>query len=186
MSIYTKDLIGNDPDNTIGDWTYGNPMVGRAYGGCKLEIGKFCSIGQGVQILFWGKHSMVDITRYPFNMLHQQGWKPVQCTEVLGEDVKIGNDIWIANNVTIHQGTVIGDGAVIGAHSVVKTIVEPYTLYVGNPAKRVRTLFPGVQIAKLLEMQWWNWPIEKIKEHLAIISSPNVDKLYEIWENEIK
>lgn len=185
MSIYTKDVFKNDPDTIIGEYTYGIPSVGRSYSGCKLEIGNFCSIGQGVQIVFWGKHQMNDITTYPFNMLHSQGWPAVQCTEVKGEDIYIGNDVWIANNVVIHQGSVIGDGAVIGAHSIVGGRVEPYSIVVGNPAKEIRKRFSHDVIEKLLEIKWWDWPIDKIKEHLHIISSSNIDKLYEIWKSEI-
>lgn len=182
---FTKDQI-KDPDNIIGDYTYGTPMVSRAYCGCKLEIGKFCSLGTGITFAFWGKHSMADITTYPFNMLTAAGWPPVQCTLVEGEDSYVGNAVWIANNVTIHQGSYIGDGATIGANSVVKGRVEPYTLVVGNPAKPVRSFFSKEDTDKLLEMRWWDWPIEKIKQHLAIISSPNVGTLYNIWLTEIK
>lgn len=186
MSMYTKDLIGNDPDNTIGDYTYGHPAVGRAYCGCKLEIGKFCSIGQGVQIVFWGKHQMDDITTYPFNMLHAQGWPAVQCTEVKGENIYIGNDVWIANNALIMQGAYIEDGAVIGAHAVVGGHIKRYSVVVGNPAREIKARFTLEQIHHLIEMKWWNWPIDKIKEHLDIISSPDVEKLYNIWRDEIR
>lgn len=184
--MFTKDLFKNDDLTTIGDYTYGNISVSRAYGGCKLDIGKFCSFGSGIQMVFWGKHSMVDITTYPFNMLHDQGWPPVQCTEVLGEDIYIGNDVWIANNALIMQGSHIEDGAVVGAHSVVKGRVEPYSLVVGNPAKEVRKRFSNIDILMLLEMQWWNWPIEVIKKRLDLINSPHVWPLYKIWEEEIK
>lgn len=186
MSIYTKDSFINDPDTTIGDYTYGGISVGRAYGGCKLNIGKFCSIGQGVQALFWGKHQINDITTYPFNMLHSQGWPAVQCTEVKGEDIYIGNDVWIANNATIMQGAHIEDGAVIGAFSIVGGHVKPYSIVVGNPAKEIRKRFSGIEIRQLLDMKWWDWPIELIKEYLAVISSPDIQKLYNIWETEIK
>lgn len=186
MSIYTKDLFVNDPDTKIGDYTYGNISVGRSYSGCKLEIGKFCSLGSGIQAVFWGKHQMNDITTYPFNMLHSQGWPPVNCTEVKGEDIYIGNDVWIANNVLIMQGAYISDGAVIGAHAIVGGHVEPYSVVVGNPAKEIKKRFDDYYIRKLMTMEWWNWPIDIIKKNLQIINSPNINRLYEIWEAEIK
>jgi acetyltransferase-like isoleucine patch superfamily enzyme len=183
---FTKDFdhIKNDTLTKVGEYTYGNPAIGRAYGGCKLEIGKFCSLAAGIQFVFWGKHSMVDISTYPFNILPD--WPPVQCTEVLGEDIYVGNDVWIANNALIMQGAYIGDGAVIGAHSVVKTKVEPYTVVAGNPAQVIRHRFEPLQIIKLMEMKWWDWDIETIKKHLHLISSPKIDELYDIWLNEIK
>lgn len=188
MSIYTKDIpaIKNDPLTTAGDYTYGNISVERAYGGCKLDIGKFCSFGTGIRALFWGKHALGDITTYPFNMLHGQGWPPVQCTTVNGEDIHIGNNVWIANDVKIMQGARIEDGAVIGAFSVIKGRVKPYTLTVGNPAVVKKQLIPGRQIEALLEIKWWDWPVEMIKKHLAVINSPDADKLYEIWKSEVR
>jgi carbonic anhydrase/acetyltransferase-like protein (isoleucine patch superfamily) len=119
-------------------------------------------------------------------MLHGQGWKPVNCTEVKGEDIIIGNDVWIANNVTILQGAQIDDGAVIGAFSIVGGHIPAYTIAVGNPCRIVRKRFSDEHIAKLLEIQWWNWDMNTINKHLHIISSPDIDALYDIWKSEIK
>ena len=184
MSIFTRDNIPQDEFTKIGEWSYGAPSVSRAYSGCKLEIGKFCSFGAGIQIAFWGKHQMQDISTYPFNIL--QGWPPVTGTLVEGENIFIGNDVWIGHNALIMQGAYIEDGAVVGAHSIVGGHVNPYALVVGNPAKEVRKRFPEDQIQKLVEMTWWNWPIEKVRQHLQIISSPNVELLHQIWLTEIK
>lgn len=186
MSIYTRDQHLGDADTIIGEYSYGGLMVSRSYPGSKLNVGKFCSFGQGIQVVFWGKHQMGDITTYPFCNLHGLGWPPVSCSEVKGEDVRIGSDVWIANNALIMQGADIGDGSVIGAHSIVGGKVEPYSLVVGNPARLVRKRFSEDKIAMLLEMKWWDWPIEKVKEHLQAISSPDVDYLYEIWKREIR
>lgn len=185
MSIYTKDLFLNDVDTEIGDWTYGGISVGRLYSGCKLRVGKFCSIASGVQVQFFGKHQYNDITVYPFSHLHGQGWPPVSCTEVKGEDVHIGNDCWLASNCIIMQGAVIEDGVVIGSHSVVAGHIPAYSIAVGNPARVVRKRFPQEQIDKLLEMKWFDWPVEVIKAHLQVISSADIDGLYEIWKREI-
>lgn len=89
----TKEII-NLPDTAIGEYTYGTPTIIRSYAGCKLEIGKFCSIGINVTIAFFGEHSMVDITTYPFEYL--SGWPIVKGTPINGEDIYIGNDVWIA------------------------------------------------------------------------------------------
>lgn len=52
--------------------------------------------------------------------------------------ITIGEDCWIAANVTILKGSVIRDGAVIGAKSLVKGEVQPYTINVGIPAKKIK------------------------------------------------
>lgn len=53
-------------------------------------------------------------------------------------DVVIRNDVWMVSEAMIMSGVTIGDGAVIGARSVVTKNIEPYAIYVGNPARRVK------------------------------------------------
>lgn len=57
---------------------------------------------------------------------------------------KIGNDVWVGYGSTIMQGVNIGDGAIIAAGSVVVKDVEPYSIYGGNPAKKLRDRFDSV------------------------------------------
>ena len=52
--------------------------------------------------------------------------------------VKIGNHVWIGVRATILKGVTIGDNSVIGAASVVAEDVEPNSIVVGNPARRIR------------------------------------------------
>jgi UDP-2-acetamido-3-amino-2,3-dideoxy-glucuronate N-acetyltransferase len=48
----------------------------------------------------------------------------------------------IGANSTIICGVTIGEGAMVGAGSVVTKDVAPYTLVVGNPAKKIRDIKP--------------------------------------------
>ncbi len=41
-------------------------------------------------------------------------------------------------NVTILPGFVLGEGSVVGANYLVTKNIEPWTLYVGSPAKPVK------------------------------------------------
>jgi len=58
---------------------------------------------------------------------------------------RIGNDVWIGCNATIIQGVNIHEGAIIAAGSVVTKDVESYTIYGGNPAKKIANRFENVQ-----------------------------------------
>jgi len=84
----------------------------------------------------------------------------------------IGNDVWIGNNVTILQGVTIGDGAIVGAGSVVTKDIEPYAVYVGNPARKIKYRFAGEEIEKLLKIQWWNQSREWLREHAESFANP--------------
>ena len=78
------------------------------------------------------------------------------------KDTIIGNDVWIGHNVTIMPGVTIGSGVIIGSCSVVTKNVPHYSIVAGNPGRIVRQRFDNETIAKLLEIQWWDWPEDKI------------------------
>jgi len=78
--------------------------------------------------------------------------------------------VWIGSSSTIMPGIKIGDGAIIAANSTVTKDVESYSIVGGNPATEIRKRFPDAKIKELLEMQWWNWPIEKITENLEYLT----------------
>ena len=92
-------------------------------------------------------------------------------------DIVIGNDVWIGYDAVIMAGVRIGDGAIIGTRAVVTKDVEPYSIVGGVPAKEIRKRFSPEVIKKLMELQWWNWPIEKIKDAIRNIQSGNIDAL---------
>ena len=92
-------------------------------------------------------------------------------------DIVIGNDVWIGYDAIIMAGVTIGDGAIIGTRAVVTKDVEPYSIVGGVPAKEIRKRFTPEEITRLLELQWWNWPIEKIRNSIPDIQSGNLEAL---------
>lgn len=67
-------------------------------------------------------------------------------------DVIIQDGVWISSNVTILKGVTVGEGAVIAAGAVVTKDVEPYTIYAGIPAKKIKNRFSDAQMVKHLEI----------------------------------
>lgn len=51
--------------------------------------------------------------------------------------VVVGDRVWIASRAMILPGSRVGDGAVVGAGAVVRGEVEPWSIVVGNPARKV-------------------------------------------------
>ncbi|TJX23643.1 MAG: CatB-related O-acetyltransferase [Mesorhizobium sp.] len=84
----------------------------------------------------------------------------------------VGNDVWIGSRAIILSGVKIGHGAVIAAGSIVTKDVEPYALVGGNPAKLIKRRFPDETVAALLEIEWWNWSIDRIKKERAAFDLP--------------
>jgi virginiamycin A acetyltransferase len=99
-------------------------------------------------------------------------------------DTIIGNDVWIAYNITIMPGVHVGDGAIIASGAMVTKDVEPYSVVGGNPAKEIRKRFTNQQIETLIEIQWWNWDIEKLNTNLNILTGNDIDRL--ITNKQIK
>ena len=92
-------------------------------------------------------------------------------------DTVIGNDVWIGHDATLMPGVQIGDGAIIATKSVVTKNVEPYTIVGGNPAKPIKKRFSEDIIARLLEMKWWDWDVEKITQNVDKLTS-NPEELF--------
>lgn len=91
-------------------------------------------------------------------------------------DMIIGNVVWIGQDVLIVPGVQIGDGAVIAAGSVVTKNVSDYEVVGGNPARHIRNRFTGQQISELKSIEWWEWPLDKIKANYQLLQSSNIDE----------
>ena len=164
----------NDPRVTIGRFTYGNPQLMLWTDDERIEVGSFCSIAQGVTIFAGGEHNLNWVTTYPLriafgHLLAEQDGHP----RTKGKTT-IGNDVWIGYGATILSGVTIGDGAVIGAGTVVAKDVPHYAIVAGNPARLVRYRFDEVTIRTLLDIAWWNWPLEKIEANISLLCGGQV------------
>ena len=183
MRFYTKDILIGDIYQ-IGDFSYGRPKVIAFTRDTRLIIGKFCSIAANVKIVLGADHRMDWVSTYPFPALAKI-WP--EADGVKGHpaskgDVVIGNDVWIAEGAVILSGVKIGDGAVIGSQAVVSKDVAPYTVVSGNPARHVKNRFDEDTTNMLMQIQWWNWPIEKIRRHMHLICSQEIDEFLRIAE----
>jgi chloramphenicol O-acetyltransferase type B len=187
-----RKLLGPDPEPTsiymsqnpayskysIGNWTYGYPIVKDWRQNTKLVIGNYCSIADGVMIILGGEHRTDGVTTYPLVEL----WDPPPSGQPLSTskgDVIIGSDVWIGINALILSGVTIGSGAVIGAGSVVARNVQPYSIVVGNPARHIRFRIPEESIAQMLEIAWWNWPEDKVRQAAPLLLSNNLNQFIE-------
>ena len=64
-------------------------------------------------------------------------------TTAVAGPISIGDDVWIGSNSSVVPGTSIATGCIIGANAAVIRDTEPYGLYGGVPARRIRDRRPA-------------------------------------------
>ena len=193
QTVYLKNVVTN-PNITVGEYTIYNDFVHdpREFernnvlyhypvNGDKLIIGAFCSIACGAKFLFnSANHTLRSLSTYPFPIFSEEwGLKRENVTNAWDNkgNIVVGNDVWIGYEAVILAGVTIGDGAIIGTRAVVTKDVPPYTIVGGVPAKPIRRRFPEETAEKLLELQWWNWPRERIAEHIAALQAGSIAQI---------
>jgi len=147
------------------------------------DIGAFCSISWNVTI-GGANHDYTRICQHSMLYDGQSGIRPDgidKCYDRFSDPLTIGNDVWIAAGAVITRGVTIGDGAVIAANSVVTKDVPPYAIVAGSPAKIIKYRFTPDIIELLTQLRWWLWPVEKIKQHYALLSEqPELESLVDL------
>lgn len=128
----------------------------------EVKIGSFCSIARNVSIQEYN-HNFDRVTSY-FVRSNVFGESVIEDVFSKGS-ILVGNDVWIGTQSIILSNATISDGVVIGANSVVNSFIPPYAIAVGSPARVVRFRFPQEIINELLNIQWWNWDDEKIRNN---------------------
>ncbi len=154
----------------------------------KLVIGSYCSIGSGAAFIMAGNqgHRNDWISTFPFAFVPEEpGFADARNGYMPAGDTVIGNDVWIGSEAIIMAGVTIGHGAVIGTRALVTRDVEPYAIVGGNPAKLIRKRFNEAEIAMLLEMAWWDWPIERLSRAMALMTSRDITALHDFWRAEV-
>lgn len=190
-TVYLKGVISK-PNIVVGDYTIYNDFVSDPVqfeknnvlyqypvNNDKLIIGKFCSIACGAKFLFTSaNHTLKSLSTYPFPIFFEE-WnldkKNITSAWDNKGDIVIGNDVWIGYEAVILSGVRIGDGAIVGARSVVTKDIPPYTIVGGVPAKTIKKRFDDDVITKLRQLQWWDWPFDKVQQHLQLITNGETD-----------
>lgn len=105
---------------------------------CAINSGTVIYTGNGVKLgdavliaanctLAPTNHAFADRSR----RIREQGFLPSK------GGIVIGDDVWLGANVVVLDGADIGAGCIVAAGSVVRGVLEPYSIYAGVPAKRV-------------------------------------------------
>lgn len=152
---------------SIGKYTY----IGKNSSLDNCQIGKYCSISSNVNISPY-EHRYTYATTHPILYNKKYGFVDKNNSDI-SKKVIIGNDVLISLNVVILEGVNIGDGAIIGAGAVVTKDIEPYEIVGGVPAKHIKYRFEKEKRDRLLEIKWWEWDDNKIRENIDLLINWN-------------
>jgi acetyltransferase-like isoleucine patch superfamily enzyme len=146
----------------------------------KIILGKYNSVGRDCNFFLHANHrpdwvttssQLLGLVNDTIAEMHMKMGHP-SCKG----DIIIENDVWIGAKATIMSGVKISNGSIVASGSVVTKDVPPYSIVAGNPAKVVKMRFNYQQIEDLLNISWWNWDEDKIKENAMIMWSDNIDE----------
>lgn len=167
----------------FGDFSYCEPDVEAIY----ATVGKFCSIA---------RHARINALEHPLERLttHKLSYRPNEYFRFLGVDgvfrehrrakrVVVGHDVWIGHGAVVMPGVTIGNGAVIGANAVVTSNVPAYQIVAGVPAKPVRPRFQANIAQRIENLEWWDWPLERLFEAVPDIQKLSIEAFLERWES---
>jgi virginiamycin A acetyltransferase len=118
--------VGGTGDIIIGDNLYLNS-------GCVLYSGNGIRIGNNVLI---GPNCNLVPTNHRFTTRNT----PIRLQGFMESKggIIIEDDVWLGANVTVLDGSVIKKGTVIGANSLVNGVTEEFSIYMGNPATKIK------------------------------------------------
>jgi putative colanic acid biosynthesis acetyltransferase WcaF len=108
-----------------------------------LDIGSFVGVAEGVTL-----YNMASITIGDYCVISQgahlcAGSHDIDSSnfQLTAKPISLDSYVWVCADAFIGPGVQIAEGCVLGARAVVvKSIVEPWTVWAGNPAlmKRLR------------------------------------------------
>jgi virginiamycin A acetyltransferase len=187
------------PNISVGDFTYYDDPEGPQrfetecvlhhyeFMGDRLIIGKFCALAANVRFVMGGaNHVMSGFSTFPFNIMGggwEEGFDPETVFAQMRGDTIVCDDVWIGTEAMILPGVKIGAGSIVGARALVGRDVPPYAIVAGNPARVIRMRFDEATVAALLEIAWWDWPIDKITRHVNAIRGADLQALRDAAED---
>ena len=179
---------------TLGAFSY--QVSGHCFA---ARIGRYCSIGEDVQI---GRqdHPMGWMSTSPAFYLHDQlfaldqgfagaedyhsyRFDPAQ-PPTRAKVTTIGSDVWIGHGAIIRAGVTIGTGAVVAAGAVVAKDVPHYAVVAGNPAQIKKLRLPPEVISPMLRLGWWRYAPWQLT-HVDITSPHKVIAALQEMEGQV-
>ena len=148
VKIYPMAKIVKPEAIEIGDYSMLDDFT-FTYGGQGIKIGRYVHIACFVSItgggeliagdysvISYGSRILTGTDTYDGGKRMSTALPPEQRNVIRGK-VVIEKDAFVGTNVVVHPNVTIGEGAIIGSNSLVLTDVEPWSINVGSPCKKI-------------------------------------------------
>lgn len=116
----------------------------------RLSVGQHFGCNTGTYINAIGTITIGDYVLLGSNVTISSGrhpiegaYPPVFARPAQPVPIVIENGVWIAAGAVIMPGVTLHEGTVVGANAVVTKDTEAFGVYVGAPAHKIRSRFPG-------------------------------------------
>ena len=134
--------------------------------GGSIRIGRNCRIHRGVVIYTHGGDVVIgdNVSLNPYTVIYANGGvtigadcriaahtviiasnhgfedrdAAIRHQPMTAEGIVFEEDVWLGTGVRVVDGCRIGRGTVVGAGAVVNSDTDPYGIYVGVPARKIR------------------------------------------------
>jgi chloramphenicol O-acetyltransferase type B len=125
--------------------------------------------------LLGGQHPTDHVTTYPLRIHLEMEGAGSDGNPALRGDIHVGSDVWTGYGCWILSGVTIGDGAVVATGAVVTKDVPPFAIVGGVPAKVIRYRHTEEQREALLDIRWWDWPLQEIRAAVPLLAATDID-----------
>jgi len=151
---------------SFDDYSYCDRLCDLA----NVRIGKFANIASMVRVGATD-HPMTRASQHHFLYRSASYWDDTEddarwFQHRASRLAHIGHDSWIGHGALIKPEVTIGIGAVVASGAVVTKDVAPYAIVGGNTARLIRYRFAPDEISALLQIAWWDWSHERLRQAL--------------------
>lgn len=147
-SIYNADQIDIGDNSRIDDFCV---VSGKVAIGRNVHIAVFCNVAGGEKGITFNDFSGLAYGCHVFTQSDDYGGDtltnptvPDKFKREIKKAVVIGRHSIVGTNSLIFPGVVLAEGTSVGAHSMVTKSTEEWSVYFGNPAKRIKARKRGL------------------------------------------
>ena len=155
-------------------------FVQKTFTGCFGTVGQFCDFSETCLLFAGGEHRNelpINVTMSNVPAFHVIAAKN-KITEFHAKEPRpfsIGNAVVMSADAKLLSGASIGDGTLLAAAAVATGKLEPFAIYGGVPAKKIKDRVPESVMQALAKVRWWDFDTTYLGNNLAQLQALAVD-----------